>query len=157
MSQRTAYRIVAPRFAATAMDGEGARLYGGRWNPPGVAVVYLASSRALAALEMLVHLDGPARRAEFVIIEVSFDAAQVSQPPPLPENWRHSPILESTRQIGAEWAASTRSLILEVPSAIIPEEPIFLFNPRHPDADSIQIGNPKPFFFDHRLANLSDS
>lgn len=147
-----AYRIVSPRFAATAMDGEGARLYGGRWNPPGVAVVYLASSRALAALEMLVHLDGPARRAEFVLIEAEFDASLVSaSPPPLPENWRHSPALESTRRIGADWAASARSLLLELPSAIIPEESIFLFNPSHPDASFLQVSPPEPFLFDCRL------
>jgi len=146
-----AFRIVSPRFAATAMDGEGARLYGGRWNPPGVPVAYLASSRALAALEMLVHLEGASRKAEFAMIEVEFDAESVAPAPPLPPGWRNSPPVEATRQIGADWAASARSLFLELPSAVVPEEPIFLFNPRHPDAGSIRIGEPKPFSFDPRL------
>ncbi len=49
-----AYRLVAPKWAASALSGEGARLYGGRWNSPGRAMVYLSTSRALAALELRV-------------------------------------------------------------------------------------------------------
>jgi RES domain-containing protein len=148
----SAFRIVRPRFAATAMDGEGARLYGGRWNPPGVPVVYLAASRALAALEMLVHLDGPARRAEFAVIEVEFDAGSVAPAPRLPRGWRRSPAMESARRFGADWAASASSLLLELPSAVVPEESIFLFNPRHPEAGSIRTGAPRAFSFDPRLS-----
>src|SRR5204863_6047762 len=51
-----AYRIFKPKHAATAFTGEGARLYGGRWNNKGTPMVYTAGSRALAALEMLVHV-----------------------------------------------------------------------------------------------------
>lgn len=57
-----AYRLVAPKWAASALNGEGARLYGGRWNSPGRAMVSLSTSRALAALELLVHLTTPLSR-----------------------------------------------------------------------------------------------
>nr|WP_244146076.1 RES domain-containing protein [Paraburkholderia caledonica] len=38
----TVWRVVTQRYADTAFSGEGARLYGGRWNPKGVAMVYTA-------------------------------------------------------------------------------------------------------------------
>lgn len=50
------WRLVQADYAAHAFDGEGARLYGGRWNSPGQCAVYTAGSLALAALEVLVHL-----------------------------------------------------------------------------------------------------
>ena len=52
-----AWRIFKPKHEATAFTGEGARLYGGRWNSKGTSMVYAASSQSLAALELLVHLD----------------------------------------------------------------------------------------------------
>ena len=52
-----AWRLVKARHAAGAFDGEGARLHGGRWNSRGARVVYVSSSRSLAALELLVHLE----------------------------------------------------------------------------------------------------
>ena len=64
------YRIVQEHWAAKALDGEGARLYGGRWNLPGVAAVYLAESCALAALEVLVHAPREALLLEWVVIEL---------------------------------------------------------------------------------------
>ena len=54
------WRLVTPRFARTAFSGEGARLYGGRWNRKGVPMVYTAGSLSLAVLEMLVQ-DEPLR------------------------------------------------------------------------------------------------
>lgn len=54
------FRIVKSRWASTAFDGEGARLHGGRWNSVGTRMVYTSASRSLAALEILVHLQGPA-------------------------------------------------------------------------------------------------
>ena len=53
---RTGWRIVKTKYAAQAFDGEGARLYGGRWNSPGLRMVYNSENVALAALEILRHL-----------------------------------------------------------------------------------------------------
>ena len=57
------YRIVQAHWAASAMTGEGARMFGGRWNPPGMPAVYLAESRALAALEIIVNAPREAIRS----------------------------------------------------------------------------------------------
>ena len=62
-----AWRIVKTRYSADAFSGEGARLYGGRWNSPGVAMVYTAGSKSLATLEVLVHLDMISRGSSVVL------------------------------------------------------------------------------------------
>ncbi len=75
----TAWRIFKPKHAAAAFTGEGARLYGGRWNSKGTAVVYAAGSAALAALELLVHL-APQRMLElYQLCDVTFDEKIVEQ------------------------------------------------------------------------------
>ena len=49
------FRVVRRKYAD--LKGYGARLYGGRFNPPGIPAVYSSQSIALALLEVLVHLD----------------------------------------------------------------------------------------------------
>ncbi len=84
------YRIVPEHWAPRAFDGEGARLYGGRWNSPGSAAVYLAESRALAALEIFVHAQHEALRLRWMIVELEIDDSRIDRvpPPKLPPNWR---------------------------------------------------------------------
>ena len=138
----TAYRIVAPRWLDTAFSGEGAQKFGGRWNSAGRRVVYLADSRALAALETLVHLTTPGSRAKpFVIIPASIPTAGVKTPE----------VAADPRSAGDAWIANRRSLALRVPSAIVPGEFNFLLNPSHPDITKIRIGEPMPFEFDRRI------
>ena len=43
----TAWRIVKQKHSRSAFSGEGARRFGGRWNSPGVSMVYLAHRRSL--------------------------------------------------------------------------------------------------------------
>ncbi|BCX46450.1 RES domain-containing protein [Haloferula helveola] len=138
----TAYRIVAPRWVDTAFSGDGAQKFGGRWNSPGRRVVYLANSRALAALETLVHLTTPGSRAKaFVIIPTSIPITGVIS----------AEITTEPRATGDPWITNRRSLALRVPSAIVPGEFNFLLNPSHPDFSKIEAGDPQPFGFDDRL------
>jgi RES domain-containing protein len=150
----SAWRIVQRRHAAGAFDGEGARLYGGRWSSPGTPVVYLAESRSLALLEVLVHLQDEAVLAGYVRFEVVYRAAQRAEldPATLPARWRESPAPLEVQRLGDRWVAERRSLLLAVPSAIVPEERILLLNPRHPAAGGLAIGAPEPVRIDPRLA-----
>ncbi|MBB5031467.1 RES family NAD+ phosphorylase [Prosthecobacter vanneervenii] len=145
-----AWRIVKEKHAATAFSGEGARLFGGRWNSPGVSLVYTSSTQALAVLESLVHLNPPVL-FKYVVIPVEFDSTLVETPPVLPPDWAEQPAPPSTQALGDHWARESRSAILQLPSVIIPAEPNYLLNPTHPDFRKIAIGKPVPFSFDPRL------
>ena len=128
-------------------------MFGGRWSSPGVAVVYVASSRALAVLEMAVHLDRSRLLASFVLISCEFDERLVTavDPAELPPCWRRDPAPPELARIGDLWVRQGQSAVLDVPSAIIEEERNFLLNPRHPRFSKIRIGRPESFEFDPRL------
>ena len=151
--KRTAWRILKPKHASTAFDGEGARRYGGRWNSPGVPLVYTAATKALAALELLVHLPSAQVLTAFVCIRIEFDERLVHrlETAALPPLWRADPAPMTARAIGDQWVRARKSAILEVPSTIVPEECNFLLNPAHPDFQKIVIGNVEKFHFDPRL------
>ena len=148
------HRIVQERWAATAMDGEGARRYGGRWNSPGLPAVYLAESRALAALEILVHAPREALLLDWIVIDVEIPDAWLEKvsPSELPENWRARPSSSAAQTYGSEWLRAGRGLALVLPSVVIPEEHSLLVNPLHPRMSELSLGKPKPFSFDPRLS-----
>jgi RES domain-containing protein len=150
----SAWRIVKRQHAARAFDGEGARLYGGRWSSPGTPLVYLAESRSLALLEILVHLHDEAVLARYVRFEVGYRDAHRAEldPATLPASWRESPPPPALARIGDEWVAARRSLLLAVPSAIVPEERVLLLNPAHPRMGELAIAGPEPVRIDPRLA-----
>lgn len=147
-----AWRIVKAKYAATAFSGEGAARVGGRWSSPGRRVVYTSDSLALAALELLVHINPPVPLA-WVALSCEFDGAMVErlEPADLPEGWRDHPPSRRTQAIGDEWLRSGRSAVLAVPSALITREVNFLFNPVHPDFTRIRVGAAEPFVYDSRL------
>lgn len=147
---KQAWRIVKALHAATAFNGEGARLYGGRWNSTGTSVVYTSGSKALAALETLVHLNPPVI-FQYVAIPIEIDDAFVEKATALPADWTEEPPPPATKEIGDLWAKEARSAVLALPSVIIPGEPNYLLNPAHPDFKKITIGKPEPFSFDPRL------
>src|SRR5947208_111572 len=105
MSKITAWRIVKARYASTAFSGEGAKGEGGRWNSVGVSVVYLAESRALALLEVLVHLDDDDFLKHYRLISASFDQKLVKEldPTALPGNWKQDAPARSTMLLGDRW------------------------------------------------------
>ena len=148
------YRIVQEPWAATAMDGEGARRFGGRWNPPGVPAVYLAASRALAALEILVHAPREALLLDWKILEVEIPDEWVEEciPSTLPRTWREQPSSPAARDFGRRWLATGHGLALRVPSVIIPEEFSILLNINHSRMRDLQVGEARAFSFDPRLS-----
>ena len=150
---RTGWRIVPADKAKTAFDGEGARLYGGRWNPAGVAMVYASEHESLAALEVRVHIDKTSLRKLYKSFAFHFeeDLMEVFRVSALPKDWMQEPPPPSLQKLGGGWAASGRSVILAVPSVIIPGERNYLINPRHPDFAKLRIDPPTDFAFDQRL------
>jgi RES domain-containing protein len=126
-----AYRILKRNCVDAAFSGEGARLYGGRWNSPGVAVVYTSSVISLAILEWRCHLTQRPAPAS-VLIEIGFDASLVWSPSRLPANWWLYPFPIANAAFGDHWVRSGRSAVLKLPSATVPrdhEEYNYLLNP----------------------------
>jgi RES domain-containing protein len=148
------WRLSKIKYATTAFDGEGARRAGGRWNSKGTAIVYCSATLSLTALETLVHLDvadfGASRAAIRVEVpdEIAIDRVEVTQ---LAPDWRNTPAPSSLAAMGDQWAAEGKTLLLLVPSAVVPQENNILLNPRHLDFAKIQISLPKPFVLDARL------
>ena len=147
------WRIVQRKFIKAAFTGEGARLFGGRWNSPGRAVVYTAQSQALAALEILVHLDSEKLLRHYLAIPVTIPLHLIEHlsSSTLPKNWRAYPAPRGTHAIGDAWLARAPSPVLQVPSVVIPFESNFLLNPAHPHFSKLRMGKPIPFHFDPRL------
>lgn len=149
----TAWRIVKPCRVADAFSGEGARLFGGRWNSIGTPMVYAAESKSLAALEILVHVDVAELMDEYLCLPVRFDKRWVRSLDfsSLPDQWRNPMPPAATQHLGDAWADGQSSVVLEVPSVLIPGESNYLINPRHPNLGKLRIGPPEPFEFDPRL------
>lgn len=149
---RPVWRITTRRFAAQAFSGEGARLYGGRWNRAGQPVVYTAESRSLALLEMLVQ-DDPLR-AHYVLIPAYLSEAvslETLDTGLLPPDWRTHAGREALQRLGNEWLHQSRSCVLAVPSAVVPAEFNYLINPLHADFRHITLGAPETLDTDKRL------
>jgi RES domain-containing protein len=148
-----AWRIVSANYKDKAYTGDGARIYGGRWNSKGVAVVYTAGSLALATIEMFVNLPAPKLLQNYVRIsaQISSDLVSNLSEADLPEDWNSRPISPSTRAIGDRWVKKQNSAILRVPSIVVPDEYSYLTNPAHPDFSKIEISKPIVYYFDPRL------
>ncbi|MET0076380.1 MAG: RES family NAD+ phosphorylase [Candidatus Thiodiazotropha lotti] len=152
----TGWRIAAPEFASTPdemMSGEGAYLYGGRWNSKGVRMAYLGSSLAQAAMELLIHLGRAEILKGYHKLEVSFPEKVVQHIAlaDLPRDWREPTMVSSVQAVGDQWIAENSSLILQVPSAAVYGESNYLFNPQHPDAAKATFSDMTIFTFDPRL------
>jgi len=131
----TVWRIVNTNYKDKAYEGDGARIYGGRWNSKGVAVVYTAGSLALASIEMILNLPAPKLLQKYVRISayISLDLVLELSEVDLPKDWNSRPISPSTRAIGDRWVKEQSSAVLRVPSIVVPDEYNYLLNPNHPD------------------------
>jgi RES domain-containing protein len=147
------WRICRRRYAAEAASGQGARLYGGRWNSRGVRAVYASSSLALAAVETFVNLEPNLRPADLVSIEGEIpEALEIGRVDlkVLPMRWRETRD-ESLRRFGDEWIRTGRTVALLVPSAAIRGEWNVLLSPAHADFSRVTFQKPEPFEFDVRM------
>ena len=145
-------------------DPTGAQKWGGRWNSPGKAVLYAASSLSLACLEILVHLRDPSNLPDFIYVEIQMSTEEVAVWSRLASETR--PILESeqlSREIGDRWLrdpslgfpplrrGGESAPVMEVPSVVVPQERNYLLNPEHPRFSQLTWSAPQPFRIDPRL------
>jgi len=149
------FRLVDEDYLEAAFSGEGARLYGGRWNSPGVAVVYTAQSLSLAQLELLVHLEAEAvlrGHWRYFAVDVAPRAIIACESwIDLPPDWAAWPAPAATQAIGDRWIAESVSVTLSVPSAVTPGERNLLLNQAHPEYAAVLVAAPEPLRLDQRL------
>ncbi|MFZ4507177.1 MAG: RES family NAD+ phosphorylase [Fimbriimonas sp.] len=134
-------------------SGEGARLYGARWNYPGTPVIYTAGSLAGAIVEVLTRTGRVIPPNVFasvrilIPLDLEFEdvelGSQLGWDEPLPTNL--------TRDIGASWLRHNESPLLRVPSVVTRHEDNWLINPRHPRAQEINVEPEVEFRWDRRL------
>jgi RES domain-containing protein len=136
------WRVCRRPFAD--LSGEGARLYGGRWNSPGRPMVYGAESAALAVLEVRVHLD-----LDWSVLPDDYVLMAIDTGDLAAETLVETPA--DPRAVGDAWLASGRSALLRAPSFIVPESANVLVNPVHRDAARLTVASIRPFAFDARL------
>lgn len=145
------FRIAEEQFAGDR-SGEGARLYGGRWNPKGVPMIYTAESVALAVLEVLVRISTPKHyfRVRYEMPDgASCETVALAA---LPENWLLPYPNTHLIKTGRQWALEKRTLLLRVPSAVVHGEGWnYLINPLHPEFSTVVIADIAPFRYDSRL------
>lgn len=149
------WRLSPPAYAE-ALDGEGNRIFGARWNSPGRGVVYTCENLSLCVLETYVHFS-PAQRETIP----DFEAVQIS----IPDDAGSTHIqfeeyhgilaaddpLYAFRKLGDNWLASGRDLMLIAPSIVVPEDMNVMLNPTHPRMRNVEIVSRRRFQFDPRL------
>jgi len=150
------YRIEREKYLATTLQGIGASMSEGyRWNSFNTRLVYTAESRALATLEVSVHLDLsedlPTDRF-YVEIEIPDNITILEvELKDLPDDWDAKPPAITTQIIGDDFVNDNEAAILKVPSSIVPQEFNYLINPNHTDASRIKVINKTRMSFDPRF------
>jgi len=146
------YRLTRCVYAED-LSGTGGRIFGGRWHSIGKSGIYLASSRALALLEVLVHLQPLMIPDDYCLVEIEVPEDSISQVnfENLPPNWKDvSPPIE-LKAFGDAFLKRGTHLMMKVPSSIVPMEHNYLLNPFHREMKKVKIVKHEPFDFDSRL------
>ncbi len=151
------YRLVRQTRASDAFNGEGARRFGGRWNPKNVPVVYGSEHLSLAVLEFRVNQAGYDPDDQYVYFRFEFDEALVESVETPPADWttrfKQDGSITAAQAFGEEWFLQERSAVLSVPSAVIRIERNFVLNPHQTDFTKVAIGVAAKLDFDPRLWN----
>lgn len=133
------------------LSGRGGLQAAGRWHYTGHAIVYLADSPAPSLLEVCVHTSASDAPPEFTLLKIEGPELDIPlvKTDDLPGDWRSR--VEVTRDLGSAWLERNESVLLRVPSAIVPETTNYLFNPSHPNAAELRIIEAIAYPFDSRL------
>ena len=146
----TVFRFTPEKYSGD-ISGEGASRFGGRWNSIGLPIVYTSITISLSLLEILIYSASydQVQNNFLVRIEVPDSTFPIISETALPKRWQSEK--EHCRYIGNEFLIQKKTLLLKVPSAIIPEEYNILINPLHPEFKRVKITRTKKFEFDGRL------
>jgi len=144
------YRLVRRPYAQQ-VDGRGAALFGGRWNSVGLPVVYTAQHRSLAVLEYWVNNPLPVPDLMMVSLELPDDSLREVPLNDLPDNWTSYSFESPCAYLGDQWLKSQETLLLQVPSVVVPQEHNILINLAHPLKNRVRELDSLPFIIDVRM------
>ncbi len=135
------YRVCRTQFA-NDLSGTGSRIYGGRWNSPGLAAVYTSGSKSLAVLESLINAPPAILKNYFSILTIEIAGKFIIDEileQNLPKNWNEFPSPNWLARLGDKWLKEGKILLMKIPSAIIYSEDNFIINPAHADFKKVKI------------------
>lgn len=147
------FRLARKKYARP-LSGKGAAIRGGRWNSPGVDLIYSAENRSLAMAEVAVHLSLATLPDDYVMVTIHVpDGLSITEVASarLPKNWNVFPHSRATQLIGDKFAAGLEHCGLRVPSAVTKGDFNLLLNPHHPKFSKVRIERVEPFPFDVRI------
>lgn len=149
----TLYRITHERFADAPFSGEGSLYYGSRWASKGQRVSYAADHLALATLEKIAGVQRADLLTEMVYVKGHVPRALLNILPDedLPREWNALPPRAATRQVGDRWLAEQQSLLLRVPSVVLPHSYNYVINAGHPGSSALSIEIVEPLLLDRRV------
>lgn len=134
------------------LSGNGAFLYGGRWNNPGTHLLYTAENNILAALEIALRIPLQEISENYIMVPIQIPKSAELSIPKLRSNWNTD--LAYTKQIGDHFVKEEKHLLMKVPSALISDAFNYLINPLHPMAKELKVGPTRPILFDKRLLQI---
>jgi len=147
------YRVTKKEFVKD-LTGEGARLYGGRWNKKGRSMLYFSEHLSLCVLEMLTRIDFEFLSEDYAFIEVEIPEkliASLEKASSVSRKWRTDPPTVATQEFGSKWLASEANVALTVPSSVLPNERNILVNPNHRLISKLKITNSGKLDLDSRV------
>ncbi len=139
------------------LSGIGSKIYGGRWNSPGMTALYTSENISLSVLEIIVNTDKYSIPPSYFLLKLTVkDDITVKKinPEALKKNWQTD--FEYSQFIGSAFLRSGSEAVLKVPSAVVKEEHNYILNPLHPDFKKITISESTPFDFDIRLLKKNE-
>ncbi|MDP4264006.1 MAG: RES domain-containing protein [Bacteroidota bacterium] len=149
------YRVVRHKYLYD-LSGNGSKLFGGRWNSPGIPALYTSASKSLAVLESLTNTPPAILQNDFSILILEITGkilADEFQEKDLPKNWKVYPAPVNLAKMGDKWLLARRRLLLKVPSVVIPSEYNFIINPLHKDRKRVKIIAAERLELDTRVAD----
>lgn len=149
------YRVGWSKYASD-LTGEGAKLFGGRWNHKTIPCIYTSESRALALLEYTVNvnIEEIPRALSITTFEITSKGIKIIKESDLPGNWTHSPAPSATKDFGTHLLKTSSSAIIKLPSSVINEEFNYLLNPLHAESKYFKIIEIKDFIYDVRIKTV---
>ncbi len=152
MSRRV-WRITHRDYKDSAFTGEGAKLFGGRFNSEGIPLVYTSGSLSLTILEIFVQNNDRDYFKNCIFFYADLAEELIFKPDPkdFPADWNQVPHGQTSQQFGDKWISGRKSLVMQVPSVVVPVEFNFVINPHHPDFHHISYREFNLVAFDERL------